>query len=645
MSIIKNIYLMMSVIILVCFIIYLTQEYNRNIISEKTKISQTAFKKIYSSIIIMQDLVKDVQLKLLIRKNHSLSPVSIYLTEFELFERVKNTLLYNIRVIHEVNTSFEILGAQVYFNKLENEIKFTVLGLNESQRKTIYKSERYMSNVKLLLISLVQYQHIIRDEQKIYLAEIDSLRKKQNAIVFLLVIFIVTIAVYFVLRVLTLLSHSIKAKALADSELERHKLDLENIIEQRTSDLSQSLTKLELENSERTKAESLLLKAKLDAEIANHQKSEFLNRMSHELRTPMNAILGFSQLLEMDKLNEEHKEYVKEIITAGSHLQGMIDEVLDLSKIESGNIDIKLKDVSLHRIVTECISLVTAQASNRKVNIITDWQGRDYRVVADSLRLKEVILNLLTNAIKYNVVDGTVTVTSKADNNIVTLSVIDTGTGFANDNNSDPFEPFNRMGAEFTDIEGSGIGLSITKKLIELMNGSIGFDSTAGKGSLFWVKLNLSGSNKNITTETTKLTKKVTINKVLKIIYIEDNAANLRLVETIIKKQDNIILLSCDNAEEGLSLIRKEMPNLIIMDINLPGMSGFQALSILQKNKDLKHIPVFALSALATAEDISNGIMAGFKRYLTKPIQISEFLGAINDEFNDSYINFSQGES
>jgi len=375
------------------------------------------------------------------------------------------------------------------------------------------------------------------------------------------------------------------------------------------------------------------------SEIASQQKSNFISRMSHELRTPMNAILGFSQLLEMGHLEVEQRNYVNEILNAGKHLQVMIDEVLDLSKIESGNIELKIESVSVDKVIGECISMVISKATESKVTIINNIadQSSD-QVVADYTRLKMVFVNILTNAIKYNVEGGTVTISKKSKNNVTIVEITDSGIGIV-ENNSNIFDAFNRMGAEYSEIEGSGLGLSIVKNLIELMDGAIRYESTPGEGTVFYIELLKTNFKSNSKEDNQIKLESTQFLKPIKIVCVEDNPANLRLIESILGSKNNIDLHCIDNAEEGIALIRKEKPELILLDINLPGMDGFQALRLLQDDDELKNIPVFALSASATSSDIERGIEAGFTRYLTKPINIKEFLEAINIEIR--LIDFS----
>lgn len=630
---------MLAVIIFTFLLIYFIKDFYDAEIAKKTTDVQLVFDKNIESVMLMLDIIKDTRYELL-KNNNKKSPVSINLTDFELIERVKNTLQHHGKLIYNEYTNLLISRSNLFLNTLADDLALTISDLTKLQINEEIDVENYLSAVTPSFNLLTQYKHIRKDEYRHHLELIESSEKDKSKIVLFIIIVAMALAFYVVFKLLKIILGLIHEKNKADEELQHYQDELENRVANRTSDLNASLKELELKNKETVKSKSLLIKAKHEADHANQQKSDFLSRMSHELRTPMNAILGFAQLLEMEISNNDQIGYVSEILTAGKHLEEMIDEVLNLSKIESGNIDIKLTSVPLLEIVEESIALVIHLSNAKGIAIINNLtDDKNCTVLADSLRLKEVVLNMLTNAIKYNVQDGSITINRKIENNIVTVSVLDTGIGIADSEQSDVFEPFNRMGAEFTSVEGSGIGLSIAKTLIELMNGSIGFNSVAGKGTEFWITLQKVSPAQLDDTKVLNHDAVVSANKQYKLVYIEDNNANLRLVEGIIRKQHNITLFSHDNAEEGLLLIRREMPDLIILDINLPGMSGFDALAILKQDDTLKHIPVYALSASATAQNIEDGLVAGFERYLIKPIQVKNFISVINAELNNAATN------
>lgn len=411
--------------------------------------------------------------------------------------------------------------------------------------------------------------------------------------------------------------------------------ELEDIIEERTQLLQQTVESLQFENSQRVKTEALMLKAKEEAEKANIIKSQFLSRMSHELRTPMNAILGFSQLLRRHDLNEKQESLNDEILSAGRHLLSMISDILDLAVIEEGHISLSISEVPLYCLIEESISLVKHKLDFRNItihNLVSEEDNITIRV--DATRIKEVMVNLLTNAVKYNSDNGLVSIGYKVhDNSLVRIYVSDTGKGLTEENQTKIFEPFNRLGAEYSDIEGVGIGLSISKKLMDVMDGSIRVESKKGHGSTFYlecpigkrVEVNI-GNHANSTLDNR--------DSEYNILYVEDNKSNQRLVKTFLQEYPNIHLTIASTAEEGLNKISEDSFDLIILDINLPGMDGYGALEILNIDAATKDIPVIALSAAASTDDIKKGLEAGFNQYITKPVVLPELISIINNELN-----------
>lgn len=380
-----------------------------------------------------------------------------------------------------------------------------------------------------------------------------------------------------------------------------------------------------------------LAKAKEVAESANQSKSEFLSNMSHELRTPMNAILGFAQMLEYDEdLNKAQQDYTHEILKAGNHLLELINEVLDLAKIESGHIELSLEPIKLIDLIDECFTLITPVAERHGIAISHKEMDVHY-IHADRTRFKQVLINLLSNAIKYNSEHGKVELTAGViDDTRIRITVSDTGTGITKEKQKELFQPFNRLNKESSDIEGTGIGLTITKTLVELMGGSIGVDSEIGIGTHFWIELPLESNklhqheqhhNTNIEqteSQTSKIGNQHTV------LYIEDNPANIKLVNNLFSKQSHIHLITAQSSELGLELALSYHPQLILLDINMPGMDGYQMLSIFKADKHLKHLPVIAVTANAMPKDIKRGKAAGFSDYLTKPLNISRFLSTVN---------------
>ncbi len=383
--------------------------------------------------------------------------------------------------------------------------------------------------------------------------------------------------------------------------------------------------------------EQTLTRAKGAAEKANLAKSEFLSSMSHELRSPLNAILGFAQLMESDATpaTPSQKASIDEILRAGWYLLELINEILDLAQIESGKLSLSPEPTSLAEVILECQAMIEPQALNRGIRMTFPQFDLPCFVAVDRTRLKQVLINLLSNAVKYNQAGGTVVVDcagSTAER--IRLNVRDTGAGLPPEKLAQLFQPFNRLGQEHGAEQGTGIGLVMSKRLVELMGGVLGVESSVGVGSVFWCELGAAAAPeleaKTADPEAVDRAQAEPGAPLRTLLYVEDNPANLKLVEQLIARRPTMRLLTAVDGNRGIQLARAHQPDLILMDINLPGISGIEALKILRDDPATSHIPIVALSANAMPRDIAKGVEAGFFSYLTKPIKVKEFMEALD---------------
>ena len=379
------------------------------------------------------------------------------------------------------------------------------------------------------------------------------------------------------------------------------------------------------------------------AEKASLAKSEFLSSMSHELRTPLNAILGFAQLIDSDinPPTAAQKRSLSQIIKGGWYLLELINEILDLAQVESGKVQLSLEPVALADVILESRAMIEPQAEQRGIGLVFAPMTAPYFVNADRTRLKQILINLLSNAVKYNRPGGTVAVEfDLLPHDAIRISVRDTGAGLTPEQTAQLFQPFNRLGKEAGVEEGTGIGLVVTRRLAEMMGGTIGVQSTVGVGSVFWTDFPLTPDpsgpgGPGDTTRNALLAEPTppsanTGARQRSLLYVEDNAANLDLVAQLITRRADLRFLSAPDATIGIEFANSHLPDIILMDIHLPGISGIDAMKILRANPLTAHIPIIALTANALPRDLKNGRAAGFFDYLTKPIKIPEFMDTVN---------------
>lgn len=375
-------------------------------------------------------------------------------------------------------------------------------------------------------------------------------------------------------------------------------------------------------------AERALIHAKENAENANNEKTRFIERMSRGMRTPLNAMLGFTQILNTEPLTREQREFVNEIDRSGDYLLDLINELLDLSRIESGKLIVVVQPTELASVVRQAIQLVHSDAVRYKVTIVENYEP-SLVVLADSTRLRQILVNLLSNAVKYNRVGGKVVVDSVLLNSKrVRIRVSDSGPGIPQDKMNKLFKTFERLGAESTGVRGTGVGLAYSNQLAELMGAILGVESTLGQGSTFWLDLPLPEINEVKAMHEQQASMQADLRP--SVLYIEDNATNMRLIETVFRYRPDLRFIPATNGEHGLELASRYLPAVILLDIHLPGLDGYAVLAALKNNPSTASIPVIAVSADAMPVDVERGIKAGFNYYVTKPVKIDELMAALD---------------
>jgi signal transduction histidine kinase/CheY-like chemotaxis protein len=418
----------------------------------------------------------------------------------------------------------------------------------------------------------------------------------------------------------------VEERRMAQQEVMRLNADLELRVQERTAQLEASNRELAL--------------ATETAQGANRAKSEFLSSMSHELRTPLNAIIGFGELLESGSIElspEQKKEFTGYIVRAGHHLLTLINEVLNLAQIEAGKLSVSMEPVQLTELLEECRTMTEPLGARRGIRMLFPAQC-ELGVRADRTRLKQVLLNLLSNAVKYNRDNGAVVLDcTRTDGNKVRISVQDTGVGMRPQQLESLFQAFNRLGQEGGEVEGSGIGLVVTKQLVELMGGTLGVSSTLGTGSVFWVELEVCRPDRAAeqpaaaqAAQAEPPVHEKQDGEIATILCVDDNPASLKLVETILASRPGIRVLSAPDGRIGVELARAHRPEVILMDNNMPRMTGREAQSVLRDDPSTSDIPVIALTANAMPDAVAQGLAAGFYRYLTKPIEAPALLDAVD---------------
>ncbi|MEA3184557.1 MAG: hypothetical protein QOJ74_1034, partial [Ilumatobacteraceae bacterium] len=401
------------------------------------------------------------------------------------------------------------------------------------------------------------------------------------------------------------------------------------LVDRRTAELERAL-------EERSRLEEGQRAAREEAEAANHAKSDFLSRMSHELRTPLNGVLGFAQLLELEPLTEQQRDSVTQITKGGWHLLGLINEVLDITRIETGSVALSSEPVLASELLVESFDLVRPIAEQRGVHLIgAAMPGCDAYVYADRQRVKQILLNLLSNAIKYNRAGGSVAVRCECGEASLKMKVTDTGPGIPSERLGMLFVPFERLGAEHSDVEGTGIGLALSQRLAEAMAGTLSCETTVGQGSTFTLELPLvEGPVERFVRLGPPLDQSeatVERSERRKLLYIEDNLSNLRLVERLLESRPDVELIAAMQGRLGLELTRQHLPAAVLLDLHLPDIDGSEVLRYLREDPTTSSIPVIIVSADATPGQIRRHLAAGAYAYLTKPLDVREILELLDE--------------
>jgi signal transduction histidine kinase/ActR/RegA family two-component response regulator len=382
--------------------------------------------------------------------------------------------------------------------------------------------------------------------------------------------------------------------------------------------------------TERKEGERQLREAKEESERANRAKDEFLSRMSHELRTPLNAVLGFAQVLQMGSLDPDETGSVKQILRGGRHLLALIDEVLDISRISTGQLSISQEPVLVASAINDAVELVKPIAAERGIEFRQEALNGCH-VLADRQRLKQVLLNLLSNGVKYNRQGGIVSISlQEVPGGRLRIKVADTGPGISTEAMKRLFMPFDRLGAEASSVEGTGLGLALSKGLVDAMGGSLTAESVVGSGSVFSIELRLAeapmeryerGLESNVGS--------VPGERIRTILYIEDNASNLELVDRVLATRPALKLMSTMEGRRGIELARDHRPDLILLDLHLPDMPGEEVLRLLRGDPVTQHTPVVVITADATKRRVNELFAAGADDFLTKPLDVKRFIEVV----------------